>query len=114
MAAAHGEIAGGAVAAAVGAAPRGPARFIDRRRRWGRLQHRGVGLRDVRRHGFALGRKAERRMVGAADPAAPIDEGIEHHVQDWSVSWKATFCAPVAGSPESWSRAVMRLPPDNP
>src|SRR5262245_30469594 len=76
MAAAHGEIAGGAVAAAVGAAPRGPARLIDRRRRWGRLQHRGVGLRDVRRHGFALGRKAERRTVGAADPAAPIDEGI--------------------------------------
>src|SRR5262249_26192853 len=80
MAAAHGEIAGGAVAAAVGAAPRGPARFIDRRRR--PLQHRGVGVRDVRRHGFALGRKAERRMVGAADPAAAIDEGIEHYVQE--------------------------------
>src|SRR5262249_37477917 len=38
--------------------------------------------RDVGRHGFALGRKAERRMVGAADPAAAIDEGIEHHVQE--------------------------------
>src|SRR5215831_15157348 len=82
MAAAHGEIAGGAVAAAVGAAPRGPARFIERRRRWGRLEYRGIGMRDVRRHGFAFGRKAERRVVGAADPAAAIDEGIEHHVQE--------------------------------
>ena len=45
MAAAHGEIAGGAVAAAVGAAPRGPARLIDRRRRLGRLEHRGIGER---------------------------------------------------------------------
>src|SRR5262249_50851616 len=34
------------------------------------------------RHGFALGGKAERRMVGAADAAAAIDEGIEHHVQE--------------------------------
>src|SRR6516162_2720633 len=37
MAADHCEIAGGAVAAAVGAAPRGPARLIDWHRRWGRL-----------------------------------------------------------------------------
>ena len=34
--------------------------------------------------------------------------------KNWSVSWKATFCAPVAASPESWSRAVVRLLPDNP
>ena len=82
MAAAHGEIAGGAVAAAISAAPRGPTRLIDWHGRRGRLEHRGVSERNVRRHGFALGRKAERRVIGAADPAAAIDEGIKHQVQE--------------------------------
>jgi hypothetical protein len=73
MAAGNGDIAAGAVAAAIGATPCRPARLIDRRQRcaW-LLEHRGIG-------GF--GGKAERRMVGATDAAAPIDEGVEHHVE---------------------------------
>ena len=82
MAADHGQIAVGAVAAAEARAPHRPARLIDRHRLGRRLEHRGIGKRDLRRHAFALGRKAERRMVGAADPAAAIDEGIEHQVEE--------------------------------
>jgi len=83
MAADDGDIAAGAVAAAIGATPYRPARLIDRRQRcaW-LLEHRGIGERNFGRHSFAFGGKAERRMVGAAaDPAAPIDEGVEHHVE---------------------------------
>jgi hypothetical protein len=32
-------------------------------------------------------------------------------LRNWSVSWNATFCAPVGASPESWSKAVVRLLP---
>jgi hypothetical protein len=39
-------------------------------------------VRDVRRHGVALGREAERGVIGAADAAAAIDEGIEHQVEE--------------------------------
>src|SRR5262249_37949271 len=101
MAADHGEIAGSAVAAATGATPHRPPRLIARRCLGRLLQHRRIGMGNVGRQGIALRRKAERRAIGAANPVAPVDEGIEH--LNWSVSWKATFCAPVAGSPESWS-----------
>src|SRR5262249_29150091 len=58
---------------------------------------RGRSEGDPGRHGLALGRKAERRwpgfavvvarrakrrIVGAANPATAIDEGIEHHVEE--------------------------------
>ena len=82
MAADHGEIAGGAVAAAIGATPHRPARLIDRRRHSWCFQHRGIGQCDLGRHVVALGRKAKRRVIGAADAAAPIDEGIEHQVEE--------------------------------
>src|SRR6516164_7956298 len=81
MAAGDGEITSGAVAAAVGAAPRRPARLIDWCWRRGLLEHLGIGKRDLRRHGFARGGKAERWVVAAAYSAAAIDEGIEHHVE---------------------------------
>src|SRR5262245_21475076 len=32
-------------------------------------------------------------------------------LRNWSVSWNATFYAPVAASPESWSSALVRLLP---
>src|SRR5262249_3691307 len=83
MAADNGDIAAGAVAAAIGATPYRPARLIDRRQRcaW-LLEHRGIGERNFGGHSFAFGGKAERGMVGAAaDPAAPIDEGVEHPVE---------------------------------
>src|SRR5262249_53214869 len=35
-------------------------------------------------------------------------------LRNWSVSWNATFCAPVAASPESSSSALVRLLPVNP
>src|SRR5215510_333964 len=82
MAADDGDIAAGAVAAAIGATPYRPARLIDRCRLGRRLQHLGIGERDVLRQVFAFGSKAKRRMVAAAaDPAAPIDEGVEHHIE---------------------------------
>ncbi len=82
MAADIGEVAAGLVAAAVGATPHRPARLIDRRRLGRRFQHRGVGVGDIGRHGVALGCKAERGVIGAADPAAAIDEGIEHQIEE--------------------------------
>src|SRR5215831_7051835 len=96
MAADDGEIATGVVAAAVGAAPRGPPRLIDRRQRRSRLlEHRGISERNRGRHGLALGRKTEcrsprfalarkakRRLVGAANPATAIDERIEHQAEE--------------------------------
>ena len=45
------------------------------------MKNRGISERDVRRHGFALGRKAERGVIGAAYSAAAIDEGIKHQVE---------------------------------
>jgi hypothetical protein len=91
MAADHREIASGAVAAAIGTTPHRPARLIDRHRlgRW--LEHRGIGVGNVGRHGLALGRKAERRMVGAGDPATTIDEGIEHQVEELIGELEADF-----------------------
>jgi hypothetical protein len=82
VAAAHGEIAGGAVAAAIGSTPHGPARLIDRHRLRRRLQYRGIGVGNVGRHGFAFGRKAERRVICPSDATAPIDEGVEHQVEE--------------------------------
>ena len=82
VAADHGEVAGGAVAAAIGAAPHRPARLVDGHRLGRRLEHRGIGERDLGRHGVALGRKAERGVIGAADAAAAIDERIEHQVEE--------------------------------
>jgi hypothetical protein len=81
VAADHSDIARGAVAAAIGAAPCSPARLIDWHRRERCLEHRSIGERNLGRHGLAFGRKAKRRMICPADPAAPIDEGIEHHVE---------------------------------
>ena len=83
VAADDGKIAAGAVAAAIGAAPCGPARLVDRRQGLLRcLEHRGIGERDLGRRAVALGRKAERGMIRAADAAASIDEGIEHQVEE--------------------------------
>jgi hypothetical protein len=53
-------------------------------------------------------------MVGAADPAAAVDEGIEHHVEKLVGELEADFCAPVAASPESWLSALARLAPVSP
>jgi len=83
VAADHGLITARAVAAAIGTAPCGPARLID----WWqgllrRLEHRGISERDLRRHGVALRREAERGAIGAADAAASVDEGIEHQVEE--------------------------------
>ena len=62
----------------------------------------------------ALGRKAERRLIGAADAAAAIDEGIEHQIEELVGELEPTCCAPVAASPESWASALARLPPVRP
>src|SRR5262249_1706477 len=96
----------GAIAAAIGPGPCRPARLIDRRERRSRLlEHRGIGERNRGWHRFALGRKAERRwprfavalkaprfavalkanqrrIVGGANPATAVDEGIEHQVEE--------------------------------
>ena len=83
VAADHGEIAAGAVAAAIGAAPRRPARLVDRWQGLLRcLEHRGIGERDLGRRVVALGRKAERGVIGTADAAASVDEGIEHQIEE--------------------------------
>ena len=84
-------IAAGAVAAAISAAPHRPTRLIDRRRLWRRLQHRGIGVGDVGGHVFALRRKAERRVIGAANAAAAIYEGIKHQVQELVGELEADF-----------------------
>src|SRR5262245_17591859 len=82
MAADHGEIAAGAVAAAEACAPYRQARLIDWHRRRALLEHLGIGERDVLRQVFALWRKAERRVIDAADAAAAVDERIKHQVQE--------------------------------
>src|SRR5262249_53319418 len=94
MAAGDGDIAAGAIAAAIGTGPCRPAWLIDRREWRSRLlEQRGIGERNRGRHRFALGRKAERRwprfavaakrrLVGAANPATAVDEGIEHQVEE--------------------------------
>src|SRR5262249_41515487 len=95
MAADDGYIPRRAISAALGTGPCRPAWLIDRRERRSRLlEHRGIGERNRRRHRFALGceaerrgprfavaRKAKRRLVGAANPATAVDEGIEHQVE---------------------------------
>ena len=82
MAADDGEIAGGAIAAAIGATPDRPARLIERRRHSWSFQHRGIGQCDLRWGVVARGRKAKRRVICPADATAPIDEGIEHQVEE--------------------------------
>src|SRR5262249_60433235 len=89
MAADNGDIAAGAVAAAIGAAPRRPPRLIDWRERRARLpEHRGISERDLGRHGLALARKAGRRwprfavagtrpLVGTANPPTADGEGTQ-------------------------------------
>ena len=42
-----------------------------------------------------------------------VAEAMER-LRNWLSIWKPTFCAPVAASPESWSRAAVRLLADNP
>src|SRR5262245_27050604 len=82
MAADHGEIAAGAVAAAEACAPYRQARLIHRCRLGRCLEYLGIGERDVLRQVFALGRKTECRVIGAADTAAAVDEWIKHQVQE--------------------------------
>src|SRR5215472_18391532 len=96
MAAGDDDIARGAIAAAIGTGPCRPAWLIDRREWRSRLlEHRCIGEGEFGRHCFALGckaerrwprfavgRKAKRRIVGAANPATAVDEGIEHHVEE--------------------------------
>jgi hypothetical protein len=81
VAAHHQRIAGGAVRAAITRAPHAPALLEDWRLRR-RLEHLGISERDVVGQLFALRRKAERRDVGAAEPGAAVDEGIEHDAEE--------------------------------
>ena len=82
MTADDSEIAGGAIAAAIGATPHRPARLIDRRRHSRSFEHRGIGQCDLRWGVVARGRKAKRRVICAADATAAIDEGIEHQIEE--------------------------------
>ena len=82
MAADHGKVAAGAVAAAIGAAPSCPARLVDRQGLLRYLEHGSISERDLGRHAVALGRKAERGVLRTADAAASIDEGVEHQVEE--------------------------------
>ncbi len=83
MAADYGKVAAGAVVAAIGAAPRGPARLVDRWQGLLRcLEHRGIGERDLRRRVVALGREAERGATSTGHAAAAVDEGIEHQPKE--------------------------------
>ena len=82
MAADRGDIAAGAVAAAIGATPDRP-RLTDRRRRSWFFGHRGE--RALRWGVVVLGRKTTERpdrLTRPTDPAAAIDEGIEHQVEE--------------------------------
>jgi hypothetical protein len=63
MAADHGKVAAGAVAAAIGSAPHGPARLIDRHCLGRRLQHRGIGVGNVGRELSSLIRKAVKELT---------------------------------------------------
>jgi hypothetical protein len=83
VAAEHRRIAVGLVAAAIGAAPRGPARLVCLRLHRRRLEHRGIGEGDVGgQRRVALGGKAERGAARAGDAAASVDERIEHQVEE--------------------------------
>src|SRR5262249_15898489 len=44
-------------------------------------------------------------------PQRPSTKGSSITSRNWLVSWNPTFCAPVAASPSSWSRAAIRLAP---
>ena len=78
----HRRIARRAIAAAIGAAPRAPALLEARRLHRRRLEHGGIGERDVVRERFALGRKGDRRPAGAGRAVAAVDEGIEHQPEE--------------------------------
>src|SRR5262249_40019921 len=82
VAAEHGPIAARLVAAAMGAAPRGPA-LVEGRGWHGRcLEHLRIGERDVVGQRRLLGREAERGAARAAAAAAPVDERIEHQAEE--------------------------------
>src|SRR5262249_7399114 len=80
--AAYYGISSRAIAAAISAAPRRPSRLIDWDRRGRFLEHLGIRKRDLGWHNFPLGRQPERGVVSTTNPAAPIDERIEHQVEE--------------------------------
>ena len=90
VAADHREIAVGTIAAAIACAPHGPA-LLEGGRLRRCLEHLRVGERDVLRQRRAFRRKAERWPVDTADPGAPVDEGIEHQVQELIGELEADF-----------------------
>src|SRR5262249_25169325 len=79
MAADPRQVAGRAVAPPVTRAPYAP-RLLEGDRLRRRFQYFGVGESDIVRQFFALRRKADRAT--AERVAAPVDEGIEHDVEE--------------------------------